>query len=266
MSLRNTLTSPLRFLAAFLLIIISIASPQLRADAPTPPPAIDPRADECLRTMGKTLADAKQFTFEIHDMTDQILPSGQKAQFARTVDIAIRRPDALMAQVNGDLESKKIFYSNSKLAILNLTSNVYALQDVPATLDKMFDFLDERFGITVPVSDLAFPDPYAVLIDHVYSASYLGLHDVNGIKCHHLAFREPNIDWQIWIEDTDQALPRKIVITYKDQPDVPQFVAFLDKWNLSPQLSDATFAFTPPPDAKRQDLVPLDSSDSGAKL
>ena len=269
MSLRNTLASPLISLAAFLLLIVSAASPQLRADSPTAPPAIDPRADDWLRKMGKTLAAAQQFTFQIHDMTDQILPNGQKAQFARTVDVAIRRPDALIADVNGDLESKKIVYSNSKLAILNLTSKVYALQDVPATLDKMLDFLDERFGITVPISDLAFPDPYAVLIDHVYSATYLGLLDVNGVKCHHLAFREPSIDWQIWIEDSDQALPRKIVITYKDQPDVPQFVAFLDKWNLSPQLSDATFAFTPPPDAKRQDLVPVDSSvgssDSGAR-
>jgi hypothetical protein len=265
-------------LAGFVLLIVAAISPLLRADSPSaappsaPPPGVDPKADAWLRKMGKTLSAAQQFTFEIHDLSDQILPSGQEAQFSRTVDVAIRRPDALAAQVDGDLESKRFFYSNGKLAIVNSKANVYAIQDVPATLDKMFDFLDQKFGITVTLSDLAFPDPYQDLIERVYNGTYLGLHDVNGVKCHHLAFRAPNIDWQIWIEDSDQALPRKMVITYKDQPDVPQYIAVLDKWNLSPQFTDSTFAFTPPADAKRQDLVPLDTtnlssgkSDAGTK-
>jgi hypothetical protein len=250
--------------AAFVVLIISALSPRLGADSAStsPPPAVDPKADEWLRKMGKTLAEAQQFSFQIRDMSDQILSDGQKAQFARTVDVLIRRPDALAVDVNGDLESKRFVYANGKLAILNTKSNVYAVQDVPGTLDKMFDFLDEKFGISVSLSDLAFPDPYQTLIGQVYSGTDLGLHDVNGVKCHHLAFRQPSIDWQIWIEDSDQALPRKMVITYKDRAGVPQYVAFLDKWNLSPQVTDSTFTFTPPADAKRQDLVPIDSGDS----
>jgi hypothetical protein len=247
--------------AAFVVLIISAFCPRLGADSASsaPPAGVDPKADEWLRKMGKSLAGAQQFSFEIRDMEDQILQDGQKAQFSRTVDVLIRRPDALVADVNGDMESKRFVYSGGKLSIVNTKSNVYAVQDVPATLDKMFDFLDDKFGISVPLSDLAFPDPYQTLIGQVYRGEDLGLHDVNGVKCHHLAFRQASIDWQIWIEDSDQALPRKVVITYKDQPDVPQYVAFLDKWNLSPEVTDSTFTFTPPADSKRQDLVPVDS-------
>ena len=34
------------------------------------------------------------------------------------------------------------------------------------------------------------------------------------------------MDWQIWIEQGEKALPRKLVITYKDSPGYPQFTVF----------------------------------------
>jgi hypothetical protein len=46
-------------------------------------------------------------------------------------------------------------------------------------------------------------------------------------------------------------LPRRIVITYKEENGQPQFSADLSNWNLAPDLSDALFSFTPPNGAKR---------------
>jgi hypothetical protein len=258
-------TNRFAIFSVFTLLLISMSSSHLWADAPatsqdSPPVGVDPKADEYLRKMGKTLAAAQQFTFEIRDLSDTVLTNGQEAQFARTVEVSMRRPDALAADFVGDLENKLIVYGGGKLAIWNRLMNVYAMQDVPTSLDSMFDFLDQRFGITVALSDLCFPDPYQTMIANVYSGADLGVGDVNGVKCHHLAFREQNIDWQIWVEDSEQALPRKVVITYKDRADVPQYIAFLDKWNLSPQMPDSTFVFTPPADAKRKDLTPVDTS------
>ena len=66
----------------------------------------------------------------------------------------------------------------------------------------------------------------------------------------HLAFRQEFIDWQIWIAEEDN-LPRKIVITYKEQPGHPQYTAFLKNWNLSAQTSDSAFVLTPPAQAKK---------------
>ena len=42
-----------------------------------------------------------------------------------------------------------------------------------------------------------------------------GLHLVRGIQCHHLVFIQDDIDWQIWIENSQTPLPRKMVITSK---------------------------------------------------
>jgi hypothetical protein len=39
--------------------------------------------------------------------------------------------------------------------------------------------------------------------------SYIGREEVGGSVTHHLAFRNPNVDWQIWIRDGQQPLPLK---------------------------------------------------------
>jgi len=46
-------------------------------------------------------------------------------------------------------------------------------------------------------------------------------------------------------------LPRRVVITYKEEPGQPQFWGDLSSWNLAPELSDTLFTFTPPEGADR---------------
>jgi len=155
------------------------------------------------------------------------------------------------------MESLRYRYDKTKLLIANEREKCYALEnDVPATIDKMFDYLAERYGITAVLSDLMFSDPYAAMTGNLRGGQYLGLHQVGETPCHHLAFRQPGIDWQIWIEDTDRAVPRKVVITYKELPGHPQFIALLDKWNLDAKLSDSDFDTSPPADCKQIDLQP----------
>jgi hypothetical protein len=59
------------------------------------------------------------------------------------------------------------------------------------------------------------------------------------------------VDFQVWVAQGSQPLPRRIVITYKDEPRQPQFWADLSNWNLAPEVSDALFTFTPPEGADR---------------
>jgi hypothetical protein len=68
--------------------------------------------------------------------------------------------------------------------------------------------------------------------------------------------REPartagGVDFQVWVAQGGEPLPRRIVITYKDETGQPQFWADLSNWNLAPDVSDALFAFAPPNGAER---------------
>jgi hypothetical protein len=231
-----------------------VASPLATGQSSRQP--IEPKADEILQRMSHSLASAKALRFRAHDMVDQMMDNGQKLQYSRTLDVATRRPGAVRVSVNGDAEQVEYAYAEGKLTIVNERERCWTVQEVPRTTDEMFDFLAERYGITAPLADLLFTDPYQAMTGRVRVGQYLGLHLVGQTKCHHLAFRQEGIDWQIWIEDTDRAVPRKVVITYKELPGQPQFIALLDEWDLSADLPDATFNLAVPSGYKRVDLQP----------
>ncbi len=241
---------------AWALLILICSLPLTPLGAEPVPAGVDPKADAALRKMGRTLQNAQSFSFELNDSVDQILDNGQKVQLEKIEKVLVRRPNAMSASVVGDLEEMQYVYRGTTMMLVNRKENCYALQDVPDTIDAMFDFLAEKYGIVAPLSDLMFADPYKTLVERVRFGTHMGMHSVRGVKCHHLAFRQEAIDWQIWIEDGEQALPRKVVITFKEQPGHPQFTAYIDKGNLSADAPDSAFDTTPPTDAKRIDLTP----------
>ena len=75
----------------------------------------------------------------------------------------------------------------------------------------------------MPLADLLYGDPYAVLTEDVTYSKYLGLHRAAGVLCHHLVFAQPTIEWQIWIDAGEQPLPRQLAITYVREPGEPQY-------------------------------------------
>jgi hypothetical protein len=79
---------------------------------------------------------------------------------------------------------------------------------------------------------------------------------IEGVVCDHLAFRAPDVDWQIWIQEGPQPLPRKLVVTTLDLPNAPQFAVTVTRWDLQPPLDAQTFTFTPPPGARQIELLP----------
>jgi hypothetical protein len=226
-------------------------------------PTIDPKADEILRKMGQAMAEAKSISFDSHAIEDRLMPDGRKLEFAKNEKVLLRRPDKLAADVVGDTDEFHFRYDGKRVVLYNPQTHSWGAQPAPSTIGDTLDMLAEKEGMTVPLADLAFPDPYKCLVEHVHTGEYVGIGYVFDTKCHHLSFRQATVDWQIWIDAGDKPLPRKIVITYKEMPSHPQYTAFLSNWNLSPDAPDAAFAFTPPPDAKEVEFAPATQPTEG---
>src|ERR1039457_783962 len=62
-------------------------------------PAVDPRADELLKRMGDYLGQAQFFSVSAEVWQDARLSSGQRVQAGRTVELQVRRPNRLRAEV-----------------------------------------------------------------------------------------------------------------------------------------------------------------------
>jgi hypothetical protein len=107
--------------------------------------------------------------------------------------------------------------------------------------------LDMRF----PLAEIISSTLAETLPAKVRAAYYVEQESIAGVPCDHLAFRGDQADLQIWIAQGDQPLPRRLVITYKNAPGQPQFWARLRDWQLSPDVSDGLFVFTPPAGAAK---------------
>jgi len=217
----------------------------------SPGRVIGEQADRLLRQMCDTLKAAGQFSFHADILYDDLLASGQKVQLAAADKVLIRRPDRIYAEFQGETGDKRFWYDGKTMTLYDPKHHVYGTEEVPATIDAMLDHLIKAIGFAPPLSDLAYGDPYAVLTQNVQYGFYAGLTQVGGEPCHHLAFQEKKIDWQIWIEDGTRWVPRKLVITYKTLPGAPQFMATFSHWDFATPAPDGVFSANLPPDAAR---------------
>jgi hypothetical protein len=207
---------------------------------------IDPEAHRLLRQMGKYLGDAREFSFRAAITYDVVQAGSQKIQYGGTSRIAMRRPNKLHVRYSGDERETRVFYDGKTFIILNPLKKVYTKTSVPPVIDAAIDQVFEKHGFTVPIADLVYQDPYRVLIENVESGFLVGRAWIKGKPTFHLAFTQNEIDWQIWVEDGPRPLPRKLLITYKNEPGSPQYTALLSGWNFQPRLSDSFAEFHPP--------------------
>jgi len=161
----------------------------------------------------------------------------------------------LRAERTGDLVDQVIYYDGRSLTLYNPSDNYYATVPVPDNLDAMLDYAREELDIIAPASDLLYTHAYEIMMQDVTSGFVVGKGVVDGVRCDHLAFRAPHVDWQIWIEEGARPLPRKLVITTRDKLNAPQFTVVTSNWNLAPKFTDETFSFKPPKCPKKVDFL-----------
>jgi len=218
-------------------------------------PKIAPAADQHLKAMSTYLSGMKTFVFQAEEFFDEVQDNGQKIQLSNQRHISVKRPDKMFSEDVGDTSNSQFFYDGKTATVYDRSQNTYATEKVPATIDAMLDDLHERFDTNQTMADFLFADPYKVFTENVQSGTYLGLHTVGQVKCHHLAFRQEMLDWQIWIQAGDQPLPRKLLITFKEESGEPQYTALLHRWEVNPKLSDDLFVFQPPKGVRKVDFL-----------
>jgi hypothetical protein len=225
--------------------------------------SIEPEADEALRKMSDTLGNMKTFSFTVEGVMDERQGTGQCVAANRYSEILVDRPNKIYVDTEGDDLERSVWYNGSTFTVLDKLTNVYTDCEVPDSIDSMIDHLVDKYGLTMPVADVLSAEPYETLIENVQEGTYVGLHTVDGHRCHHLLFEQEEIDWQIWIDAGQDAVPRKVLIIYKLEPDAPQYSAMFSKWSLSEAVSLKQFEFQPPEGAERTKIADFIAVDEG---
>ncbi|MDO9315328.1 MAG: DUF2092 domain-containing protein [Burkholderiaceae bacterium] len=228
--------------AAALALVLVAAQPQPALSQPT---GVAPQAQQLLKASTEFLARQQRFSVDTESSIEVVLDSGQKIQFDHTARSSVERPNKLRAERTGDLVDQVFYYDGKSLTLHNPDGNYYATIAAPDTLDEMLDFARVRLDVVAPAGDLLYKNAFDILMQEVTSGFVVGKGVVDGMRCDHLAFRAPHVDWQIWIEEGKHPLVRKLVITTRDKLNAPQFSAVMKNWDLKPKFNVKTFSFKP---------------------
>jgi hypothetical protein len=234
--------------------IAAVAALALAAQAQ--PTGIDPEAQRLLKASTDFLASQQRFSADTRNTLEVVLKSGQKIEFNHTARVSAQRPNMLRAERTGDLVNQLFVYDGKTLTLYNPKDKAFAQVAAPDTLEGMLEFARTKLDIVAPAGDLLDKNAYGILMDGVTDGFVVGKAVIEGVRCDHLAFRAPHVDWQIWVQEGAQPLPRRLVITTRDLPNAPQFAVTMTKWNLKPTFEAQTFKFTPPAGATKVDFLP----------
>jgi hypothetical protein len=128
--------SCMRFYSIIGIFIFScqlMISPVWSAEAPkkTKTPDIEPKAVEVLKQMCDYLKNLQQFSVQAEITEEVLLTSGQRIQYGRSVEAAVRRPDRFRAESVGDADNRQLVYDGKTITLMDRTKNFYTTIAAP---------------------------------------------------------------------------------------------------------------------------------------
>ena len=218
-----------------------------------------------LMDMANKIAEAKQFSVSMHMGYDVVQESGQKIEFSEMRKILVSRPNQMRidAQLsNGDI--KGMLFDGKVITLFNTSENVYSQTERPGDLDGAIRYAVAIMGVRFPLARMlvtTFPTELQKMSGDV---DYVEQNTLGAVPTAHIADSTEGVDYQVWI--AKDSLPRRVKLTYKNEPGQPQFWAELTDWNMKPKVSAASFSFKPPKGAEKiPNVVPASKTKSMSK-
>lgn len=235
-------------------LALTLAGHAAIAKAQAPAQQVEPAALDALKRMGAYLRSLKSFAVDATTTDEDVLDDGQKLQRESNATLLARMPDRLRLHVSNDRHDRLYLFDGKTFTLSAERVNMYATAPAPRTIAQLATKLENDFGMDLPFVDLfrwGSPEWQGTKLEAAMDA---GPSVVGGTTCQQYAFRQPGIDWQVWIQKGAHPLPRKLVITTTSDEARPQHTAVYT-WNLAPSFNEAAFVFEPPPGAERVALA-----------
>lgn len=230
----------------FILPIVALALLPCMALAGATGGQKDQKALDVLESMAAYTASLDKAVIEGEVHYDARLGEGLIVTNPAELKISIDRPGSLHVARFDGLNTLSIYLHRGELTVYRSEQNYYARARVPDDIDRGMQEALDIFEVETPMMDLIFSDAGLHMIDDKNSVFYLASNSrIRGVDCHHIALRGPEVDVQMWIEEGDMPVPRKMIITMKWEGGSPRHSAFLN-WTPKNEFAPGTFEFKPP--------------------
>jgi hypothetical protein len=219
-------------------------------------PDVEEKALAVFNKMATFLSQAPKLSVTIESGYDAVQPSGLKVEFGETRKFTIRRPDRMRLDTDTrDGNHRGFRFDGKEIGVFDTKQKVYATAEQTGTTDHAVDYFIDQLQMPLPLSDL-FASNLPKFTRNLEALYYVEETTIAGVRCDHLVGSTKNIDFQVWVAQGDKPLLQRLIITYKREEGEPQRWAQFRDWNLSPDVPDSVFAFTPPEGAEKIPFAP----------
>jgi hypothetical protein len=218
-------------------------------------------APQILKAMSDYMASQKTISLTFDSDIEVITPEVEKVQFASSGKMLLSRPDKLRVSRTGGYADVDIVFDGKTITALGKNINAFTQMEAGGSIDQLIGKLRDLNILSAPGADFLGTHVFEDLMDGVISAKHIGLGVIDGVECEHLAFRDRDVDWQIWIEVGARPIPRKYVITSKGVGAAPQYTLRIKDWKTDAPIAADVFALTPPAGASKVALEALENFD-----
>jgi hypothetical protein len=226
------------------------------ARADNPQEGISTDASAALARMSKTLL-GPQYSFRSHTVRAYVGPNGELLHVAHTMKAVVRRPDHLLVDATGDDGPTRMIYDGKTLVVYSAEKKQYTSIPVSGKIEDMLNVAESRLGIDFPLADLLTDNPDKAVLSGITSGGQVGMASIDGVACRHFFFiQSPDLELELWLEDNDRSLPRRVYVTYRSLPGHPTFLAELSDWDFSVHPADGDFVFQPPTGVVKVEATP----------
>jgi hypothetical protein len=226
----------------------------------TPASALDDGAGKILKAMSDYLAGQKAISLTFDSDIEVLTENFQKIQFTNSGQIQLSRPNMVRAARAGGYTDVELTFDGKTVTVLGKHINAYAQTDAAGSVDGLIPRLRDELSVALPGADLLLGDVFGALTAEAVEGKHIGQGVIDGVECEHLAFRNVETDWQIWVEIGPRPIPRKYVITSKGTTGAPQYTVRIKDFKTDEVAADA-FTFKPPSGAKKVEFSALDDVD-----
>ena len=216
-----------------------------------PAHADETSAKRVVKAMSDYMASQKNISGAFDIALDVTTPQLERVTFNSSGSLLVERPGNIRAIRKGGYSEMELVSDGRMATVIDQANGAYAQAASPGTIDAVIDMLRTTYGIEMPAGDLLMTNSYDRLTEEVIEAKHIGVGVVDGYVCEHLAFRNKDTDWQLWVRAGARPLPCKYLISSKTIVGYPTYTIQFRDWSVGRTAAAGSFRFKPAPSARR---------------
>jgi outer membrane protein assembly factor BamB len=220
---------------------------------------VDPKALDIVKQVCEAYKEAKSLHVDVAADT-KIQEGDEKREIHVAGSIDQERPNRFALRVRhvGDDKAGLDFVSDgNNLFVQALRFKQYTEAEAPKEIAELGSKLQRLGHVNTGMlfQNLLTENPYESLVDSLTAGAYVGEEKVGETKAHHVAFKQPDMNWELWVAAEGKPVVLKAGVSQGSDDVKVATVETYKNWKFGQTPSKDAFAFKPAADVKKVNAI-----------